>query len=386
MRNTTTELHRTKLILSCVLFVSVGGVLIAIGRQVGNNAGWTSWVPWSELGGVLVGAGILSVGLDAYLRREQEAIDELRLKQLFTDQAPAMRDAVLEAFAANHDDLKRIATPEMLDQLISNSLALRLHDEQFAHEVYTDIRDQAVSAKERWYDASLSIDLAPHPMGRGSAKSTGSRSRHTRLYFSVTVRWEYTTTPAHAHRRFVCLSDRDEYAELLQDSDATSAWFINPASDVDPMAPESFELLRFTVDGEERPIRRTTRKAAQIYTASLGAEALRAEKPVTVAYTYRTLMAQDGNFLFFDIEQPTRDLNVTFDYSGCGIANVSTLDLVPSVRPTRIEAPPDAGADETVRVDIDGWIFPRSGVAFVWTLEREVVPRPVRSATLSPNR
>jgi hypothetical protein len=368
MRNTTTDLHRTKLILSCVLFVSVGAALIAIGRQVGNDSGWTSWVPWSELGGVLVGAGILSVGLDAYLRREQEAIDELRLNHLFTQQAPAMRDAVLEAFAANHDDLKRIATPEMLDQLISNSLALRLHDEQFAHEVYNDIRDQAVSAKERWYDASLSIDLEPHPVGRGSAKSTGSRSRHTRQYFSVTVRWEYTTTPAHAHRRFVCLSDRDEYAELLQDSDATSAWFINPASDVDPTDPESFELLRFTVDGDERPIRRTSRKAAQTYTASVGTEAVRATKPVTIAYTYRTLMAQDGSFLFFDIEQPTRDLKVMFDYSGCGIANVSTLDLVPSVRPTRIEAPPDAGADESVRVDIDGWIFPRSGVAFVWTL------------------
>jgi hypothetical protein len=376
MRNTTTDLHRTKLILSCVLFVSGGAVLIAIGRQLGDEAGWTSWVPWSELGGVLVGAGILSVGLDAYLRREQEAIDELRLKQLFTDQAPAMRDAVLEAFAANHDDLKRIATPEMLDQLISNSLALRLHDAQFAREVYTDIRDQAVSAKERWYDASLSIDLEPHPMGRSSAKGAASRSRHTRQYFSVTVRWEYTTTPAHAYRRFICLSDRDEYAELLQDSDATSAWFINPASRVDPTAPESFELLRFTVDGEERPIRRTTRKAAQTYTASVGAEALRADKPVTVAYTYRTLMAQDGNFLFFDIEQPTRDLNVAFDYSGCGIASISTLDLVPSVRPTRIEAPPDAGSDETVRVDIDGWIFPRSGVAFVWTLDNELIKSP----------
>jgi hypothetical protein len=376
MRNTTTDLHRTKLILSCVLFVSVGAALIAIGHQVGNDPGWTSWVPWSELGGVLVGAGILSVGLDAYLRREQEAIDELRLKQLFTDQAPAMRDAVLEAFAANHDDLKRIATPEMLDQLISNSLALRLQDEQFAHEVYTDIRDQAVSAKERWYDASLSIDLAPHPKRSGSATKAASRPRHTRQYFSVTVRWEYTTTPAHAHRRFVCLSDRDEYAELLQDSDATSAWFINPASGVDPTAPESFELLRFTVDGEEQPIRRTTRKTAQTYTASVGAGALRAKKPVTVAYTYRTLMAQDGNFLFFDIEQPTRDLTVALDYSDCGIANVSTLDLVPSVRPTRIEAPPDAGADETVRVDIDGWIFPRSGVAFVWTLDNELIKSP----------
>lgn len=49
-----------------------------------------------------------------------------------------------------------------------------------------------------------------------------------------------------------------------------------------------------------------------------GAEAIRANKPVTVAYTYRTDMAPSGHFVFFDIEQPARDLHVTLDYSGCG--------------------------------------------------------------------
>lgn len=44
-----------------------------------------------------------------------------------------------------------MATPDMLDQLISNSLALRLDDPQFAGEVYRDIRDQAVLAQERWH-------------------------------------------------------------------------------------------------------------------------------------------------------------------------------------------------------------------------------------------
>ena len=373
MRSVTNQLYRTKLILSCVIFAVAGAILIGIGRHVAGETGWASWVPWSELGGVLVGAGILSIGLDAYLRREQEAIDDQRLRQLFHDQAPAMRDAVLEAFAANHSDLERIATPETLDQLITNSLGLRLRDEQFAGEVYTDIRDQAISAQERWYDASLSIDLSPLPAQPDavSAGTRASRRRRAAEYFSVTVRWEYTTTPAHAHRRFVCLSDRDEYADLITDNDATSAWYINPASGIDPSAPASFELLRFSIDGENRPIRRTTRKNAQIYSASIGAETLRARKPVTVAYTYRTIMTRSGHLLFFDIEQPTRDLRVSFDYNDCGIASVSTLDLVPSIRPTRIEAAGKNEIERTVRLDIDGWIFPRSGVAFVWTLESE---------------
>ena len=50
---------------------------------------------------------------------------------------------------------------------------------------------------------------------------------------------------------------------------------------------------------------------------------------------------------------------------------MSTLDLIPSVRPTRIEQPPASVPNRTIRVDLDGWIFPRSGVAFVWTLDAE---------------
>ena len=182
--------------------------------------------------------------------------------------------------------------------------------------IYTDIRDQAIAASERWHDASLSIELAPFPAGKGSGSARTPTTAIGEL-FSVT---EYTTVPKHAQRRFVCVSDRDEYIELTQERDSTSAWFINPANGVDASRPEAFELQRFTVNGEERPIRRSSRKTAQTYTASLASEHLAAVKPVTIAYTYRTLMAQNGHLLFFDIEQPTRDLKVEFDYTGCGIA------------------------------------------------------------------
>jgi hypothetical protein len=277
---------------------------------------------------------------------------------------------VLEAFAANQADLKRVATPETLDRIITNSLALRLDDEQFASEVYADIRDQAVGAAERWHDANLSIQLSPLPAGRGTAN--GRTPHHAGGgFFSVTVRWEYTVVPKHAQRRFVCLSDRTEYAELAAERGATSAWYLKPDPGVDAGTVESFELLRFSVDGEERAIRRTARKHSQLYTVNVGTEQIEAGEPVTISYTYRTITPANAHLLFFDIEQPTRDLRVDFDYSDCDLASVSTLDLIPSVRPTRIEKTPAQLPDGIVRVDIDGWVFPRSGVAFVWSLATE---------------
>jgi len=360
------------MLLSCVLLVVAGIGLMVIGNRLDQGQGWAFLkpLPWNEFGGILIGAGLLSVWLDHFFQRDQQAIDELRLRRLLHEQAPAMRDAVLEAFAANKEDLARVATPDTLDQIITNSLALRLHDPQFASEIYTDIREQAVGASERWHDAALSIKLTPLP-----ATATAPPSRHSEgggpAYFAVTVRWEYTAIPHHAQRRFVCLSDRQEYVELASERGATSAWYIKPGGGIDVSTREAFELLQFAVNGEARSIRRATRKSGQIYSANIGEEHLEAGEPVTISYTYRTVTRQDGHLLFFDIEQPTRNLRVDLDYSGCGITSVSALDLMPTVRPTRIERTPVSLPAGVVRVDVDGWIFPRSGIAFVWTLERE---------------
>ena len=159
MNETLNQLRKTKTLLSVVLLVVAGAALIATGHRTQDATAWYGLLPLTELGGILVGAGILSIWLDAYLRREQDQREEHRLRSILTEQAPVMRDAVLQAFAANHDDLRRIATPELLDGIIGNSLALRL-----------DNADQAIRAAERWHDANLSIQLSPLPMGSGTSK------------------------------------------------------------------------------------------------------------------------------------------------------------------------------------------------------------------------
>jgi hypothetical protein len=126
MHDVFTRLYRTKVILSCLVLVATGITLLAVDRNQEGDITWMGWMPWGELGGILVGAGILGVLVDAYLSREQAEIDEARTRRLFRKEAPAMVDAVIGAFAAGRDDLRRVATPELLDNLVTNSLALRL--------------------------------------------------------------------------------------------------------------------------------------------------------------------------------------------------------------------------------------------------------------------
>ena len=367
MHDLLLRLQRLKMVMTVVVLITIGVGLITLDKRIDTWAvgALLKSVPWSELGAILVGTGLLSVWIDQIFRREKEASDELRLRRILQDQAPAMRDAVLEAFAANDEDLARVATPVVLDQIVTNSLALRLDDAQFAAEIYHDIRDQAIGASERWHDASVSVDLSPIAP---KTYWTPAKARRAPKLFAVTVRWEYTTVPSNAERRFACLSDRSEYRELAQEREATSVWFINPAGGIDALSQDTFELLQFAVNGEPRPIRRAVRKHGQVYTASVGAEHLAAQQPVTISYTYRTVTTQHGHLLHFDIEQPTRNVRLEFNYGGCGIAHVSVLDLIASVRATRIERTPTSLPSSAIRVELDGWIFPRSGFAFVWVL------------------
>ncbi|MGN2635069.1 hypothetical protein ACTD5D_02510 [Nocardia takedensis] len=91
---------------------------------------------------------------------------------------------------------------------------MRLDDREFARELYADIRDQAVRSVERWHDAKISIRLSTlNRSTNGAARS--STTDPSRLV--ITVRHEYTSVPSSHLRRFVSVSDIDEYRELAQD-------------------------------------------------------------------------------------------------------------------------------------------------------------------------
>lgn len=357
------------MILTSLSLTVVGTLLLVTERLLADERISTSWadlVPWSEFGGILIGAGILGIWIDHLFQREQQAANEEQLRTMLNEHAPAMRDAVLQAFAADHEDLARIATPETLDQIITNSLGLRLDDRTFAEEVYADIKQQTVDIEERWEDASVFINVVPHESAKG--------------YFTVIARWEYSVTPRHLQRRFLCFGDRQEYVEVAQSRSAASAWYFKPDEHFSAKDEEAFKLLNFAVNGKERSIKRSSRKAYQEYSVSVGADVIEAAEPVTISYTTSTVTKANGHLLFFEIEQPTNGINVSFDYTGTDIASVSAIDLVQSMRPSRIEHTPEEVQPKTLRVEIDGWVFPRSGVAFVWTLTRElsddIVPLP----------
>ena len=355
------SLRKTKTVLLAVSLTLAGLLTIMLSRWLAKTTlgawGWLQDVPLAELGGGLVSAGLISPIFEYASQRDQER----RFRQIIREEAPAMRDAVVEGFAIHPEDLKRVATPELLDDIAANVMALRLGDEQFAREIYRDIRDQAIRAAERWYDVAVRVRLS----------TAVERSTAGTPLLDVTVEWEYTTIPSSATRRFACVSDQDEYNDLLADTPATAAWLLQNRPGVDAASRSSYELLELTVDGRSQTIRRSTRKTGQTYSVSLDEDATQGQ-PVRIRQVIRTVVPQWGHRLFFEVAQPTRDLSVHLDYSDTTIADLRVSDTVATAQSARVTRMPEAVPGKEITVETSSWLLPQSGVAFTWATNDEL--------------
>ena len=358
LRKTKAAFLATALTLAGIFLIMLNGWL------AGLNLGDWSWLhalPLGELGGTLFGAGLLGTLFEYSFRKDQEAATTRQFRQIIHDEAPAMRDAVIEGFAIRPEDLKRVANPELLDAIAANVMALRLGDEQFAREIYADIRDRAIRAVERWHDVEVRIRLS----------SALERSTVGTPLFDLTVEWEYTTVPAGPVRRFASTSDRAEYRELLLDVPATSPWFMQSRFGVDAASRGCYELLELTVDGHPQSFRRSARRTGQVYTVTLDEAAMSGEE-VRIRQTFRVVTPASGHRIYVELPQPARDVSLVLDYTNTDIATMTVTDMVSSSRSPHVSHAPAATNGRVIHVDAPGWLLPKTGFAFTWTLQSEL--------------
>lgn len=358
------QLYKTKLRLAGLVTALLGVALLFVANAAETNPAlrWLVHWPTSELGAVLVSAAAFGLIFEYYAREQADKRSGQLFRQALRDEAPAIRDAVLDSFAFDPTALKNVASDDTLDRIAANAIALRLDDQALAKDAYTDLRDQVIRSPERWRDVTVDVSLSPWAAGPTAGRGS---------MFVATVRWEYKVVPSQSTMRFACVAEMSEYRELLRDPTVASVWHFDESGGIDPASPEVFELLQFSIDGKDKAVRRTQRSGSQLYTASLGKGG--ADKEVTVAYTYRVLAQRHSHLLYLDLPRPTKGVHVHFDYSHVGIRRVNVLDYFASSQMSRVEHASKAAPAKTVDVGFDGWVFPRAGMAFVWVLEDELL-------------
>jgi hypothetical protein len=369
------RIYRLKLLAIGALLVLAGLLLSFLSDAVGRaGASHVLVAILNHLADALVVTGGLGIAIDFFTGRAKDEAVTDRTRAVIKDLIPDFTDAVVQGFAVQPDDLKRVATPDLLDQIATNALGLRLGDQQFAAEVYADVRDLAIRAPERWYDVDVSIRLS-------SVDKSGGRGADL---LEVLITWEYTVTPQDSVRRIACTSDMDEFHELVRDIPTTSTWFMSPRPGIDPAERASFELLTFSVDGDECRPRRSERRAGQVYTVDIGDEIAKSGQPVRIRHTYRAVTDRTNHRLFLAIAQPARDVHVDLDYSAADISRMSVSDLVPSSRRPYVSQLPAQASGKELTIEVPGWLQAGTGFTFVWTNASEETPAARRGRPTPP--
>ena len=360
------RLLKTKAALLAVSFTLIGILLIMLNAWLATlslgNWSWLRHLPLDEVGGPLLGAGLVSTILDYSYRRDQEDVAIQRTQQAIVDLSPAKLWSVLcEGLARHPAELARLTTHERLDDAAAAIMTQRLGDAQFAREIYADIRNQAIRAAERWCDVEARVRLS----------IAVERSTAGTPLLDVTVEWEYTTVPSGSERRFACVSDRAAYNALRGDIPATSTWFMAPRPGMDARSQESYELLELTVDGRPQPIRRTVQATGQTYRVQLD-DAAQSGEPVRIRQIFRTSTSAWGHRLFFELPQPARNMSLTVDYTNTPIADIRVSDTVATFQPSQLVRTPEAAVGKVISINARGWLLPKTGFAVTWTLESEL--------------
>lgn len=341
------------------------GLAILIVANIPNGVlsrGWPAVLPFKDIGTALLSTSVIIVAFEYLYREETELRAEERLRRLFPAQADAVMSDLYRRIGSGDPAILSALSTEAIDKIITSALTNQLGEADLAQEVYSDLRRQVIATAERWRNFQVSVILSRYER----SPRTGSGSMLQGVF-----RCEYSTVLTADTFRFTCVSDLAEYRRLLRDPASTLEWYFEPVGALGAESDEVFDLLQFSINGESQSISRTAGEGRQTFVVDAAAAARRLSgQPVYISYAYAVLVQRNSHMLQVDVAHPARGLRVELVYSGCGIRFVSVLDFIASAsepRTLRTSEP-----SPSVAVVFDGWVFPKSGVAFVWVLEEEL--------------
>src|ERR1700733_4874684 len=200
--NPLQRLYKTKLALLATVSTVVGVALLMLSHWLSSRPGWT-WTSGviNDLGGAFFTTGLIAIFFQYIDEKDSEQRADDRLRRVLAQEAPAIRDAVVDGFAFAPDSLTSVASSDTLDRIVENCLTIQLGDQELAHDTYTDLQQQITSARPRLYDAHVSVALTPWRSGPEDSKAA---------MFVATIKWEYRLVPSSSLIRFACVSDLDE--------------------------------------------------------------------------------------------------------------------------------------------------------------------------------
>ena len=266
--------------------------------------------------------------------------------------------------------LRRIYIPEeeksltRIDNIIRHCFQTRARNEQLGDAIYYEMFETLFGKKDRQLELreDFRYDITVAEFSEEEIIAVGYRPDSLR----VTTHIEYKKLLKNHEFIIGCAFNDEQLAAFFEDSRCEYRWLMNRGDN--PVMERDFRLVRITIDDENIPIIRSE-PTARGYEVLCGSDHLKAKlnRQVKVAIELFTKKSKSNNIFSVYMVYPTRGVHIAFNYENARLRHVREISFFAGKHPYP-DVRRERGKSITLRISNDTWLFPNSGVTFVWDL------------------
>jgi hypothetical protein len=250
-----------------------------------------------------------------------------------------------------------------IDNIIRHCFQARTHNEELGDAIYYEMFETLFGKKDRQLELRTcfryDINIAPLPEAAKNIPYSAS-------FFQVTARIEYRKTIKSNVFMIGCARNNQQLSALMEDPRCEYRWLLGGSDDMD--IARDFSVRQVRIDDEDIPIT-ATKITDRGYEVWCGDEKLakKINSEVKIAIEIVTKKAKTNNIFPVYLIYPTRGVDITFNYEKADLKNVRVESFFAGRHPSP-SIIRDKGKVMEINVSDKEWIFPTSGVIFIWDI------------------
>jgi len=250
-----------------------------------------------------------------------------------------------------------------IDNIIRHCFQARTRNEELGDAIYYEMFETLFGKEDRQLELRscfrYDIKIAQLADAAGNKPRSGS-------YFQVNAHIEYKKTIKNNVFMIGCALNNQQLSALLEDPHCEYRWLLGGGEEL--VMERDFQVERIRIDDEDIPIT-STRITNRGYEVWCGNDKLKKKinSEVKIAIEIVTKKAKNNNIFPIYLVYPTRGVDITFNYEKAALKNVRVESFFAGRHPSP-SVIRNRGKSIEINVSDKEWIFPTSGVIFIWDI------------------
>lgn len=316
-----------------------------------------------SLGDSLLIADIVGLTYEYFVRKESEGKIGEVFDQKLDEYESKIGENLRKIFLLDKDVIGWATSENVIDQIVEECVKVKLRDPEMGAEVSRRLLPEIFKHKSRAYNLKHELTLLPV-----------SESRFARTiseeFYQILIHCSYEYTLDRSEFILSCVNQKTSWDIIMKDEKNEYVWFLPKTGQIPKLKEGFFRLLDMEVAGFLLEREETLNDNIHLIRCFNSNLVQFIGKKVTIDYIIETLIPKWGHHFFSNVSRATRGVSFVFDFARTDIQMLQVIDFFISPSKPSIRYIPKY-KPQKAEVILDDWIFPKSGVVFIWYSKTE---------------